>query len=80
MRLALKGIALNAATHKESIHDVDDDDDDDYDDVNGNNKRRVNRISLHVTHVQNPIYKVHAIFNFPQFSLDVDFLLLLFLL
>lgn len=79
MRLALKGNALNAATHKESIHDVDDDDDD-YDDVNGNNKRRVNRISLHVTHVQNPIYKVHAIFNFPQFSLDADFLLLLFLL
>lgn len=60
MRLALKGIALNAATTTMLTVTT----------------RRVNRISLHVTHVQKPIYKVHAIFNFPQFSLAVIFRLL----
>lgn len=32
---------------------ADDDDDGNDDDVDGNNKRRVNRILLHVTHIQN---------------------------
>lgn len=49
------------------------DDDDDYDDgdVDGNNKRRVNRILLHVTHIQNLFTKCSCNFQFSPIFFSV---------